>query len=100
MEGDDADEQPPERDPVLGDHRIHGQVHRAVRPAQRESWCNHGEQAGAHHHAQLQAESHDAISLHFRLGDYDLLRHLYPSMTTAYYTRALAHIVAVTGRED
>lgn len=48
----------------------------------------------------LQTESHDAISLHFRLGDYDLLRHLYPSMTTAYYTRALAHIVAVTGRDD
>lgn len=50
--------------------------------------------------APLQTESHDAISLHFRLGDYDLLRHLYPSMTTEYYARGLAHVVHVTGRDD
>ena len=47
-----------------------------------------------------QTDSHDAISLHFRLGDYELLRHLYPSMTTNYYLRGLAHIMKVTGRED
>ena len=46
----------------------------------------------------LQVESHDAISLHFRLGDYQLLRHLYPAMTTEYYARGLAHIIEATGR--
>ena len=51
--------------------------------------------------AQLQGETrHDAIGLHFRLGDYQLLRHLYPAMTLTYYTAALQHVATVTQRDD
>ena len=46
------------------------------------------------------ATVHDAIALHFRLGDYQLLRHLYPAMTAAYYARALEHVARATGRAD
>ena len=51
------------------------------------------EQQGEQRHA-------DAIALHFRLGDYEHLRHLYPAMTIDYYARALAHVVRATGRPD
>ena len=51
--------------------------------------------------ADLQGETrHDAIGLHFRLGDYQLLRHLYPAMTLTYYTAALQHVATVTQRDD
>jgi hypothetical protein len=50
---------------------------------------------------QLQAGmAHDAIALHFRLGDYELLRNIYPAMTTAYYARGLSHLVGITRKSD
>ena len=49
----------------------------------------------------MQGEArHDAIGLHFRLGDYQLLRHVYPAMTLTYYTAALQHVATVTQRDD
>lgn len=48
----------------------------------------------------LQTQSHEAISVHFRLGDYEQLRHIYPRMTTQYYVRAINHIVEATGKDD
>jgi hypothetical protein len=44
--------------------------------------------------------THDAVALHFRLGDYEGLRHLYPAMTVAYYVRGLERVMAATGRAD
>lgn len=48
----------------------------------------------------FQTESYQAISLHFRLGDYDNLRHIYPYMTVEYYVSAVKHIVQSTGKDD
>jgi len=42
----------------------------------------------------------DAVAVHFRLGDYLNLRHLYLILTEDYYSRALDALVATTGRDD
>lgn len=49
----------------------------------------------------LQNESYkNAISIHYRLGDYEKIRHVFPRITTEYYIRAVTHIVETTGRQD
>jgi hypothetical protein len=45
---------------------------------------------------QIGLNKKDAISLHFRIGDYRRVEHVHPIMTVDYYARALEHIVAQT----